>query len=71
MIDQAADPSQDRPQPGAGWTEADREARGVILEARKRSWRDFTIQLSLCTDARKVWGHPETTVRDGKSAAIR
>ena len=59
-----ADPSQ-----GAAWTEADREARRVLLEARQRSWRDFTNQLNLRTDARKVWG----TLRalDGKPAPIR
>ena len=58
------DPSQ-----GPAWTEADREARRVLLEARHKSWRDFTSQLNLRTDARKVWG----TLRalDGKPAPIR
>ena len=41
----------------------------MILEARQRSWRDFTSQLNLRTDARKVWG--SLRALDGKSAPIR
>ena len=54
---------------GTAWTEAGREARRVLLGARQKSWREFTSQLNLRTDARKVWG----TLRalKGKAAPIR
>ena len=41
----------------------------MILEARRTSWRAFTSQLSLRTDARKVWGTLKAL--DGKPAPIR
>ena len=61
--------ARSEPSHGAAWTEADREVRRVILEARRTSWRAFTSQLSLRTDARKVWGTLKAL--DGKPAPIR
>ncbi|KAF0291717.1 hypothetical protein FJT64_010208 [Amphibalanus amphitrite] len=57
------------PGQGAAWREAEREVRRLIVEARRASWRDFTSQLSLRTDARKVWDTMKAL--DGKGAPMR